>query len=315
MKKKKTDKNKYISLKEAAKISGYAPDYIGYLIREGKIKGKAVSLGRNWFTTSEAIAKYQTKKEKKKKLSKYSKAQRIFWYKKLTDIFLKSPRYALSAIIFLFAGFSALVIYAIPSNEVKIEIFPTVWEENLSTGDGEVSCQNGQNALIRELDEESFPAEFNSENSCFLNVKEITFLTVPPEEEEPFLEEEALPEEEEPIEEEPIEEEPQPEEQTFLQKFFSRFSFLSLVSAQEMETGITNDELQEVSDTVQEIEEPEEETTEEEGNNRRGNNRRGNNRRGNNRRGNNRRGNNRRGNNRRGNNGRGNNGRGSGRGI
>ena len=36
---------KYLSLKEAAKISGYVPDYIGYLIRKRKISGKKTYSG------------------------------------------------------------------------------------------------------------------------------------------------------------------------------------------------------------------------------------------------------------------------------
>ena len=47
---------KLISLKKAAKISGYAPDYLGYLIRKGKLEGKRV--GRDWFTTEEALRAY-----------------------------------------------------------------------------------------------------------------------------------------------------------------------------------------------------------------------------------------------------------------
>jgi hypothetical protein len=52
---------KYISLKEAAKISGYAPDYIGSLIRNKKLAGKKVYAGVAWLTTEEAIKKYQRK--------------------------------------------------------------------------------------------------------------------------------------------------------------------------------------------------------------------------------------------------------------
>jgi len=50
---------KYISLKEAAKISGYAPDYIGWLIRNGKIKGRKVYSGFSWHTTPKALKDYQ----------------------------------------------------------------------------------------------------------------------------------------------------------------------------------------------------------------------------------------------------------------
>ena len=44
---------KIISLKKAAENSGYHPDYLGYLIRNGKLEGKKI--GRNWFTTEKAI--------------------------------------------------------------------------------------------------------------------------------------------------------------------------------------------------------------------------------------------------------------------
>src|SRR4030042_4580514 len=61
-------KNKHITLKEAAKTSGYTPDYIGYLVRKSKIKGKETFTGVSWLTTEKDIKKYQkliTKKEKK----------------------------------------------------------------------------------------------------------------------------------------------------------------------------------------------------------------------------------------------------------
>jgi len=47
---------KYISLKKAAKISGYTPDYLGYLIREKNLGGRKI--GRNWFTTEESLKTY-----------------------------------------------------------------------------------------------------------------------------------------------------------------------------------------------------------------------------------------------------------------
>jgi len=312
-------KKKYLSLREAATLSGYTPDYIGYLIRKGKIKGKAVSLGKAWFTTTQAIAEYQAKKKRKKKLSKYPGVQRVFWYTELANTFLRAPRFALPIFIFLLIGFSALAIYTTSSKEVKIEIFPTVWQ-------GE--WQNGQNALSRELSAEVTLAEFNSENSAFLNVEEIIFPTPPvreeippeenilPEEEELLIEEEQPPPEEQPQEEIPeqppieesTEEEPlgeafqeeeipeeelseepsqeeslpaseesQPEEQTeeqnhpqeeapqsFLEKFFSWFSFLPWASAQEIEPGDTND-TEQVSEIGQETGEPADEGVEGQG--------------------------------------------------
>ena len=52
-------KKKLLSLKEAAKISGYTPDYIGYLVRKSKIKGKETFTGVSWLTTEKDIKKYQ----------------------------------------------------------------------------------------------------------------------------------------------------------------------------------------------------------------------------------------------------------------
>jgi hypothetical protein len=51
---------KIISLNEAAKMSGYTQDYLGFLIRKGEIKG--VKKGRAWFTTEEEINNYLFKR-------------------------------------------------------------------------------------------------------------------------------------------------------------------------------------------------------------------------------------------------------------
>lgn len=58
------ENKEYITLKEAAKISGYAPDYIGQLIRSGKLHGKQVFLNVAWMTTREAIEQYALKEGK-----------------------------------------------------------------------------------------------------------------------------------------------------------------------------------------------------------------------------------------------------------
>ncbi|MBI2582855.1 hypothetical protein HYW30_01680 [Candidatus Azambacteria bacterium] len=42
-----------VSTKEAAQALGYAPDYVGYLARTGKIFAKRI--GRDWFTNLEAV--------------------------------------------------------------------------------------------------------------------------------------------------------------------------------------------------------------------------------------------------------------------
>jgi hypothetical protein len=52
---------KVISLNEAAKLSGYTQDYLGFLVRKGEIKG--MKKGRAWFTTEEEIKNYLFKKK------------------------------------------------------------------------------------------------------------------------------------------------------------------------------------------------------------------------------------------------------------
>lgn len=57
------ESQRFISLKSAAKISGYNPDYIGWLIRKGKIEGRKVYSGASWKTTKDAILAYKTRKK------------------------------------------------------------------------------------------------------------------------------------------------------------------------------------------------------------------------------------------------------------
>ncbi len=45
--------NKYISSKRASKISGYAKDYVGQLVRAGKLH--AVKVGRSWFVDERGL--------------------------------------------------------------------------------------------------------------------------------------------------------------------------------------------------------------------------------------------------------------------
>lgn len=48
----------FITLKEAAAIANYSPDYVGQLIRAGKIKGEQVYSNVAWVTTEEEIQAY-----------------------------------------------------------------------------------------------------------------------------------------------------------------------------------------------------------------------------------------------------------------
>ncbi|MCP6719145.1 MAG: helix-turn-helix domain-containing protein, partial [Patescibacteria group bacterium] len=60
---------KYLTLKEAAKIFGYSSDYIGYLIRKRKIRGKKIYNNAFWKITKKSIVDYcQGRKRKVKNL-------------------------------------------------------------------------------------------------------------------------------------------------------------------------------------------------------------------------------------------------------
>jgi len=54
-----------ITLKQAAEIAGYSPDYIGQLIRQGKLSGKQVYKNVAWMTTKEAVENYLQQSNRK----------------------------------------------------------------------------------------------------------------------------------------------------------------------------------------------------------------------------------------------------------
>jgi hypothetical protein len=58
-----TQNKAYISLKEAAEISGYSPDYVGQLIRNGKLPGRQVFQQVVWMTSEEDLREYMDKKK------------------------------------------------------------------------------------------------------------------------------------------------------------------------------------------------------------------------------------------------------------
>jgi hypothetical protein len=59
--------SEYITLREAADISGYAPDYVGQLIRKGKLPGKQVYSNVAWVTTEVALKEYMRVAEEARK--------------------------------------------------------------------------------------------------------------------------------------------------------------------------------------------------------------------------------------------------------
>ena len=73
----------YITLKEAAQISNYSPDYIGQLIRSGKIRGEQVYSNVAWVTTEDEVLAYMQNKSRTVQESQNNYealAQRVFSY-------------------------------------------------------------------------------------------------------------------------------------------------------------------------------------------------------------------------------------------
>jgi hypothetical protein len=107
---------KYISLKEAAKISGYAPDYIGQLIRKGSLPGKQVYYNVAWMTTEEAVRSYVREiREGRGTYSLQEKGVRVFRRLKLR-LFSEAQlvtivRAVLYLVIVLSVGFFLILFY------------------------------------------------------------------------------------------------------------------------------------------------------------------------------------------------------------
>lgn len=57
----------YISSKQAAKITGYAKDYVGQLCREGRVEARLV--GRNWYVLDTAIREHRFGKEEQEHIA------------------------------------------------------------------------------------------------------------------------------------------------------------------------------------------------------------------------------------------------------
>jgi len=74
--------NKLLTLKEAAQISGYAPDYIGQLIRKGKLPGKQVYTNFAWMVGEQDLKNFMTgvRQQQEKKISQKNKASNRLLY-------------------------------------------------------------------------------------------------------------------------------------------------------------------------------------------------------------------------------------------
>lgn len=127
---------KWITLKEASKVSGYAPDYIGELIRKGKIEGKQIYFNVAWVTTEEAILEYKErqKKREEKNLTKKEKfldflneiKQKFLLQFQVLKLFFKTFKIILPLFIVLIILLSLFFFYIFSlSFEKKEKILPT----------------------------------------------------------------------------------------------------------------------------------------------------------------------------------------------
>lgn len=106
-----------ISLKDAAKVTGYSADYIGQLIRAGKIPGKQVYCNVAWMTTAEDVLSYKEQSENKndKKGGFFSylkvKKRRLAMELGVFRLFFDTFRSALPALVTVFVAFLLLSLF------------------------------------------------------------------------------------------------------------------------------------------------------------------------------------------------------------
>jgi hypothetical protein len=101
-----------ISLKEAAKLSGYSADYVGQLIRAGKISGKQVFSSVAWMTTEEAVVEY-VQKEKKGVTPEEKSVWESIRDRILTPEFLVSMYSGVSWVVIVLLGLFILGMYTV----------------------------------------------------------------------------------------------------------------------------------------------------------------------------------------------------------
>src|SRR5262245_5665543 len=75
----------YMTLKEAAEVTSYSPDYIGQLIRAGKLEGQQVYHSVSWVTTERALRTYMETRGKEVTIDPNRlKAKRVDSYMRYT---------------------------------------------------------------------------------------------------------------------------------------------------------------------------------------------------------------------------------------
>ena len=109
-------KDKFITLKEAAEISGYAPDYIGQLIRGGKLEGKQVFSNVAWVTTEDAIQEYMEGSKKGSKAKKDMPASFSFEGVLKSEVYRRIYKILLHTLIGIGILFALFLFYILSIN-------------------------------------------------------------------------------------------------------------------------------------------------------------------------------------------------------
>ncbi len=103
----------YITLKEASELFGYSPDYIGQLIRKGKVEGKQVYANVAWMTTKDSLDEYLSRErgaaQVVEKVPFHERTMRFL----LRDDTVRVAKWLLAALIPILAVFAMFVFYFI----------------------------------------------------------------------------------------------------------------------------------------------------------------------------------------------------------
>lgn len=111
-------KQKYLTLKEMAEISGYTPDYLGQLIRSGKLPGKQIYTNVAWVATEDDLRAYLSRKKGSKTGDKPASVQQRSGVLRPSSrmqprLLLTGTMYVAGALIMLFL---ALLFYVLATS-------------------------------------------------------------------------------------------------------------------------------------------------------------------------------------------------------
>ena len=103
----------YISLKEAAEISGYSSDYIGQLIRGGKLDGKQVYTNVSWVTTEDAVRAYMDSKGRKADAPTAPSWIRVFSFDRIEKFYATFSWFVIGVLGFFLVGMVYVLAVAV----------------------------------------------------------------------------------------------------------------------------------------------------------------------------------------------------------